>query len=107
MTASQPLCMLLDIDPKKLSKEKRLILEAEMFVRIYEKFQEKFGNELKNYLKLLKSNFYEEKSMFDEDFVQAFIQNMLSSGEYTLEGITNYTGVPEDFLMDMVFRRNA
>ncbi|HLB41919.1 MAG TPA: hypothetical protein VJN02_03525 [Gammaproteobacteria bacterium] len=42
MTAMEPLCLLLGINPKRLSKEKNLFLEAECFARLYTQFENLF-----------------------------------------------------------------
>ncbi|HLB42408.1 MAG TPA: hypothetical protein VJN02_06095 [Gammaproteobacteria bacterium] len=106
MTAMEPLCLLVGINPKKLSKEKKLLLEADFFVRIYKKLEENFRNQYKNYFGLLKFTLYKENKMMEENFARSFIQTMLSSGDYTLEGIARYTDTSEDVLFEIMLGRN-
>src|SRR3990167_10877426 len=106
MTAMEPLCLLVGINPKKLSKEKKLLLEADFFVRIYKKLEENFRNQYKNYFGLLKFTLYKENKMMEENFARSFIQTMLSSGDYRLEGIARYTDTSEDVLFEIMLGRN-
>ena len=42
----------------------------------------------------------------EENFARSFIQSMLSSGGYTLQGIARYTNTPEDVLLEIIAGRN-
>ena len=106
MSAMEPLCLLAGIDPKKLSKEKRLLLEAEFFARIYKKLEESFRKQYKHYFNLLKFTLHKENATVEENFARSFIQNMLSSGDYTVQGIARYTNTPEDVLLEIIAGRN-
>ena len=44
--------------------------------------------------------------MMEENFARSFIQTMLSSGDYTLEGIARYTDTSEDVLFEIMLGRN-
>ena len=106
MSAMEPLCLLAGIDPKKLSKERKLLLEAEFYARIYKKLEDKFRKQYKNYFGLLKFTLHRENITLEENFARSFIQHMLSSGDYTLQGIARYTDTPEDTLLEIVAGRN-
>src|SRR3990167_5889215 len=106
MSAIEPLCLLAGIKPKKFSKEKILLLEAEFFVRIYKKLEDELRQQYKNYFRLLKFTLHKEDTMLEQNFTRDFIQRMLSSGDYTLQGIAHYTNTPEDILHEIIAGRN-
>ena len=106
MSAMEPLCLLAGIDPKKLSREKRLLLEAEFFVRIYKKLEDNVRKQYKHYFSLLKFTLHKENVTVEENFARSFIQTMLSAGNYTLQGIARYTNTPEDVLIEVIAGRN-
>ena|SRR3990167_4763933 len=106
MAAMEPLCLLVGINPKKLSKDKKLLLEAEFFARIYQKLEESFRKQYKHYFHLLRFNLYKETITMEENFARSFIQNILSSGNYTLQGLAHYTNTPEEVLMEIIAGRN-
>ena len=106
MSSMEPLCLLAGIDPKKLSKEKKLLLEAEFFARIYQKLEENFRKQYKHYFNLFRFTLHKENVTVEENFARSFIQSMLSSGGYTLQGIARYTNTPEDVLLEIIAGRN-
>ncbi|OGT38524.1 MAG: hypothetical protein A3F11_04525 [Gammaproteobacteria bacterium RIFCSPHIGHO2_12_FULL_37_14] len=106
MSAMEPLCLLAGIDPKRFSKEKRLLLEAEFFSRIYKKLEDNFRKQYTNYFNLFRFTLNREDIALEENFVRSLIQNMLSSGDYTVQGIARYTNTPEDVLMEIIVGLN-
>ncbi|HLB42519.1 MAG TPA: hypothetical protein VJN02_06675, partial [Gammaproteobacteria bacterium] len=74
MTAMDPLCLLLGINPKRLSKEKNLFLEAECFARLYTQFENLFRKQHEQYFRLMKFNLYKENTMLGEHFGRLFMQ---------------------------------
>ena len=106
MPAMEPLCLLLGINPKKLSKEKRLFLEADFFARIYKKLEDEFRKQHRNYFDLFKMSLYQENAIVEETFSPSFIKRMLSSANYTLEGVARYTHIPEEVLKDIQEGKN-
>lgn len=101
MSAMEPLCLLAGINPKKLSKEKRLLLEAEFFARIYKKLEDDFRKRHRSYFDLFRFTLHQEDRLVEEKFAPLFIQTMLSSDNYTLEGVARYTNTPEEVLINI------
>ena len=106
MTAIEPLCLLVGIHPKKLSKEKNLLLEAELFARLYTKFEAMFRKQYESYFHLMKFNLYKENIMLGENFARLFVRNMLSTGSYTLPGIARYIDMHQDIVKEVLEGRN-
>lgn len=107
MSAMEPLCLLLGVNPKKLSKYKIRFLEAELFVRIYAKLEEIFRNRYKNFFRLMNFTLHMETTMLEANFVRFLIENMISTGNYTMQGIVSYTDTPEDTIHEIMIGRNT
>src|SRR5579872_5601585 len=86
----------------KLSKAESLLLEGVMFVRVLDKLLEIFKNEYRSYQKLLKSesNNKEDERM-EVNFLRNLINDILSTNEYTLEGIANVIRMPIDAVLEI------
>jgi len=105
MPAVRSFCDLLGIEEKRLSKEEQLILEAELFARIYEEIKEIIKEDNREYYRLLKLNSEKEKSMIDVNFIRCIINDILSTEEYTLPGIAYYTDTPEEVIFEVASGR--
>ena len=106
MPAIKPLCHLIEINFKKLSKEEFLLLEAEIFIRICNGLKEFFREQYKSYFDLMKFNFKKENKMLEADFVRLITSDILSTQEYNLHGIANYSDTPEDVVQEVIDGRN-
>jgi len=95
------------VDDIKLAKQEYMILEAELFIRLYEELKEIIKNENKDYFRLLKINYEKEKSMIETNFIRCIINDILSTEEYTLSGIAYYTDTPEEIIIDVASGRNT
>lgn len=102
MAAMEPLIRLLGIEPKEFSKHENLIIEAELFVRICDVLREGFKEDYKNYFYLLKFTVEMENMMLDSNFLRLIIKDILSTEEYTIQGIANYTSTHEDVIYDII-----
>lgn len=91
MTAPQSFCYFLGIEPEKLSREEFLLLEAELFVRVIEEVKAYFREYYQIYFLLLNFNKEMEDTMLEENFLRLIIQDILSTEEYTIDGIAYYT----------------
>jgi len=107
MTAMEPLCHLIGINSYELSRKENFFLEAELFTRICEELKEIFREEHKNYFRLMKFTVEKENTMLETYFIQLIIKDILSTGEYTLEGIANYTNIHEDIIQEVINGRNT
>lgn len=107
MSAIEPLCHLAGINPNKLTKEESLLLEIELFARICEELKEAFKKQHKEYFRLMKLTTEKENTMLESKFVRLIIQDILSTGEYSLEGIAYYTNTHEDIIQETYIGKNT
>lgn len=107
MAAITPLSHLMRIDTLKLSKQELFILEAELFIRICEELKEIFREQHKDYFRLMKLTKEAESSMLESSFVSLIVKDILSTQEYTLQGIANYTDFHEDVVVEIISGRNV
>lgn len=107
MAATVPLFELMRIEISKLSKHELLILEAELFVRICEELKEVFREQYKDYFRLMKLTKEMESIMLETNFVSSIVKDILSTQEYTLQGIAEYTDFHEDVVVDVIAGRNV
>ena len=87
----EPLCHLMGINFRKLSKEEYLLLEADIFIRICEGLREFFGEQHKGYFHLMKFNLEKENTMLENNLVRLITNDVLSTKEYNLNGIAHYS----------------
>ena len=107
MSATEPLCLLLWINPNKLPKSEYFLFEAELFIRICEELKEIFRNRYKDYFSLMKFNAEKENVMLEDNFARLIIKDILSTEEYNLSGIAHYTNTHEDIVQEVVDGRNT
>lgn len=107
MSAVEPLCKLIGINPHQISKEENLILEADLFTRICEELKEIFREQFKNYFRLLKLTIEKENHMLESNFVRLIIKDILSTEEYTMSGIAQYADIHEDVVDEVIAGRNT
>ena len=107
MSAVCSFCDLLGISKSKLTKIETMILEAELFTRLYEELKEIIKSENKDYFRLLKIDIEKEKSMIETNFIRCIINDILSTEEYTLPGIAYYTDTPEEIIFEVASGRNT
>jgi hypothetical protein len=106
MAAIEPLCHLVGIDSKKLSKEEYILLEAEIFIRICDELKNSFKEKHKDYFRVMKFTIEKENSMLENNFVRLIANDILSTEEYNLNGIANYADTPEDVVQEVIDGRN-
>jgi hypothetical protein len=107
MSAIEPLCNLVGVSPSKLTKEEYLIIEVELFVHVYEELKEHFKEKFKEYFRSIKYREETENAMIEANFVRCVINDILLTGEYTLEGIAYYTQTPGDVLYELAMGSNT
>ena len=107
MSTTEPLCRLIGIDPKTLSKEESMLLEAELFYNICEELTDHFKKQHKDYFRLMKLTKEMENVMLEENFIRLVMKDILSTNEYTLDGIANYTDTHEDVVREVILGRNS
>lgn len=106
MAAISPLFQVIQVAIPKLSKEELLILEAELFIHICEELREAFREQHKDYFYLMKIPKEMENTMLETNFASSIIKDILSTQEYTLQGIANYTDFHEDVIIDVILGKN-
>lgn len=107
MSATEPLCHLIGIDPYKLSKEENVFLEAELFYWICETLKEHFKKQHMAYFNLLKFTTSMENLMLEENFIRFVMKDILITQEYTAEGIANYVDTHVDVIHELIMGRNS
>jgi len=107
MPATEPLCHLVGISPTKLTKEENIILEVELFTRICEELKEGFKAKYKDYFRIMKCSAEMENAMMEASFVRCVINDILSTEEYTLDGIACYTQTPEEVVYELAMGWNT
>lgn len=98
---------LLEIDSNKISKAEAVILEADLFARLCCELMNFFESQYQNFLHFLKSDFNTEENMLNVNLVRCMINDILSTDEYSLNGIASYTQLPEDILYDLATGQNT
>lgn len=107
MPAMEPLYNLIGISTYKLSKKETFILEAELFTRLCEELKEIFRKQHEDYFRLMKFTTEKENTMLEINFIRLMMRDILSSKEYTLEGIARYTDTHEDIVQEIFSGRNT
>ena len=107
MSATEPLCHLLGINYRKFSREENIFLEAELFVRICDELKEVFRQQYKDFFYLMKLTTEMEDAMLEENFIRLIIKDILSTEEYTVQGIACYTDTHEDIVHELASGLNT
>lgn len=81
----------------KLSKKERLLLEIILFVHLYQELIECYEAE---------SNHKMEGSMRSGSVIRGIVNDLLVD-EYSVQGLANYTGYPEDVIYDLAAGMNT
>lgn len=107
MPAVEPLCHLIGINHTKFSKQENMLIEAELFLRICEELKEIIKNQYKDYFRFIKINSETENIMLETIFTKLIINDILSTGEYTIQGIACYTDTHEDIIGELASGLNT
>lgn len=101
MSAIQALYHLLNINLRGLSKNEKLFLEADLFTRLCGELKEIIRKQNKDYFRLMKFNKEKENAMIEANFIRCIINDILSTDEYNLSGISYYTDIPADIIYEV------
>ncbi|OGT37584.1 MAG: hypothetical protein A3F12_02325 [Gammaproteobacteria bacterium RIFCSPHIGHO2_12_FULL_38_14] len=107
MSAMEPLCHLIGINPKKFSKEELSLLEADLFIRICDEIKEVFKQQYKDFFYLMKFTITKENEMIEKNFIRIILNDILSTEEYTIQGIARYTDTHEDIIHELASGLNT
>lgn len=102
MTALEPLSRIMEIDTTQLSKEEKMLLEAELFLRINEELKENLRKEYKEYFQLIKLTAEMEDAMLESLYIRSALRDLTVNLEYTLEGIAVYTNSHPDVVDEVM-----
>lgn len=107
MAITEPLCLLLGITPSKFTKTENILIEIDLFTRLCKRLKEVFTEQYRNYFDTMKFTKEMENIMLDSSFIRLIINDILATGEYTIEGIAYYTNTHEDVLHELVTGLNT
>ncbi len=107
MSATEPLCHLIGINPAKLTQKESLILEAELFVRLCDELKVGFKAKYEDYFQVMKYTTEKENAIMEASFIRCVINDILSTKEYTLDGIAYYTHTPEEVIYELAMGHNT
>ena len=107
MPAIEPLCKLIETKLCHFTKEENFLIEADLFVRICEEIKGIFREKHQNYFCLMRYGKEKENTVLDANFAKLIIQDILSTEEYNLNGITLYTNTCEDVIQEIIEGRNV
>lgn len=107
MSAVELLCRLADVKPQEFSREENLILEAELFSRLYTNLKDIFRSEFNAYFNLLNYSQEMEDAMLEANFLRCIINDILTTEAYTMAGIATYTQTPEDIIYEVATGQNV
>lgn len=106
MSAIEPLFRLLNIDHTNFSNKEILFLEATLLRHVCTELKRNFKNQFHIYFRSIKLTSEKENFMLEINFIRLIINDILSSKEYTLEGIALYTNTHEDVLNELMIGLN-
>ncbi len=102
MAATEPLSRLMRIKPNHLTKEENYLLEAELLRCICNELKEVFRDQYKFYFRSMKFSKEMEDNMLEANFVSLVANDILATGEYTLEGFARYANTHEDVIHEII-----
>lgn len=106
MPAMEPLSNLIGIKLPNLSKKENILLEAELFLLVCEELKKIFKKQYQDYFSLMKFTIEKENKMLEEYLICLIIRDILSTEEYTLEGIACYTDTHKDVVEEIFTGQN-
>lgn len=107
MSALEPLCHLIGIHTFHFSKEENYLVEAELFLRICDALKEVFRQQYKDFFHFMKFTETQENEMLEANFIKIILNDILSTEEYTLQGIAFYTDIHEDVIHELASGLNT
>lgn len=106
MSAIQSWRDLLGASVIKISREESLLFEVEFFSIVCKEIKEKFRKEYSEYFRIMKFTREMEDAMLENEFLRLIIHDILTTGEYTLKGIANYTNTHEEVVQEVIYGLN-
>jgi len=94
------------MDLSKLSKKEIFLLEIYLFLYVCNELKEHFREKQHKHFLLVNFNKKRESTMLEADLTRLIVNDILSTGEYNLNGIAYYTDSHEDVIQEIVDGRN-
>ena len=107
MPAMELLQLLIKTNLPKFSRQEILLLEANLFSRLYIELKEIFKIQNEGYFRLMKFNSEMEEAMIEDHLARCIIKDILATEDYTLSGIAYYTQTPEDVVYEVAIGQNT
>jgi hypothetical protein len=107
MSSRESLYFLMGMNLENLSKEEILLLEAELLLRIHKELIEFFKKGHEEFFRSMKFTTEMEKNMLETNFINLIVRDILSTEEYTLDGIAYQTRIHEDVLRELASGLNT
>lgn len=101
MSTPEPFCHLVNINSTLLTQNEIMLLELELFSQVLEELKLLFIHHHKDYFRLLKFTHEMESAMIENHFIRYIINDILSTGEYSIEGIAYHTQIPEEVVFEI------
>ena len=105
MTLLKPIYNLSKAEFVDISKTEFVLIEAILYLNIYEELKSFFKTENMLVFQLMKYTKEMEDEMLEANFLQFIIKDILISGEYTIDGIARYTNTHEDTIHEILIGR--
>lgn len=93
---------LIKIDTHKFTKEELIVIETELFARLYDELFAFYKNKHIDQFNMMRFSLDMDATMLEKNFLRFIINDILESSEYSLEGIACYTQTPEDVICDIL-----
>ncbi len=84
-----------------------MLLEVELFARICDELKEIFRKKYKNFFQIMKYTLIKEDEMLENNLMQIILNDIISTEEYTLEGIATYTDIHIDIIRELASGLNT
>ena len=107
MPAPEPLGRLIGINTNRLSKEENFILEVSLFAHVCNEFEDMIKVQNKDYLRFIKSNKEKEVAMLNANLIRYVINDILLTGDYSVEGLAYYTETADEVIYDLASGKNV
>lgn len=106
MAALEPLYQLLAMPEKKMSKNEMLLTEVILFLQLESALNKTIQHTHRVHERFIEDHCDKEIMMQDTNFVKNMIEDILSTEEYSLEGIAYHLKIPEEILSDILVGYN-
>lgn len=106
MPAVEPLHNLIGFRVLNLTRKETIFFEAELFIHVCNQLKEIFRAEYHRYFQLIRFDTEKEEQMLENEFLRLIIKDILSTDEYSLNGIACYTQTHKDVILEVMAGRN-